>query len=73
MNKKQVASIFWHQNVLAKVKLSPLEAINEYNGIRDKSVKANFYDDDCTMIPGPAELNAEEKNLLILDDCFPWK
>ena len=72
LSKKQVANIFLHHNVLAKVKLSPLDAIDEYNGIRDKSVKANFYD-DCTMIPDPAELNVEEKNLLILDDCFLGK
>ena len=72
LSKKQVANIFLHQNVLAKVNLSPLEAIDEYNGIRDKSVKADFYD-ECTMIPDTAELNADEKNLLILDDCFLGK
>ena len=57
---------------MVKVNLSPLEAIDEYNGIRDGSVKANFYS-DCTMIPDPVELNAEEKNLLIPDDCFLGK
>ena len=72
LSKKQVANIFLHQNVLAKVNLSPLEAIDEYNGVRDKSVKADFYD-DCTMIPDPTELNVNEKNLLILDDCFLGK
>ena len=46
----RAANIFLHQNVLAKVNLSPLQAIDEYNGVRDKSVKADFYD-DCTMIP----------------------
>ena len=46
--------------MLAKVNLSPLEAIDEYNGVRDKSVKADFYD-DCTMIPDPTELNVNEK------------
>ena len=72
LSKKQVANIFKHQNALIKVNLSPLEAIDEYNGIRDGSVTANFYS-DCTMIPDPAELNAEERNLLILDDCFLGK
>ena len=72
LNKKQVANIFLHQNALTKVNLSPLEAIDEYNGVRDKSVKANFYS-DCSLIPDPAELNVEEKILLILDDCFLGK
>ena len=72
LSKKQVANIFLHQKVLAKVNLPPLKAIDEYNGVRDKSVKADFYD-DCTMIPDPTELNADEKNLLILDDCFLGK
>ena len=72
MSKKQVANIFLHQNVLTKVNLSSLEAIDEYNGVRDKSVKANFYS-DCSLIPDPAELNVAEKNLLILDDCFLGK
>ncbi len=72
LSKKQVANIFLHQNLLTKVNLSPLEAIDEYNGVRDKSVKANFYN-DCSLIPDPAELNVAEKNLLILDDCFLGK
>ena len=35
-------------------------------------MKANFYG-DCVSIPDLSELNAEEKNLLILDDCFLGK
>ena len=72
LSKKQVANIFLHQNALMRVKLSPLEAIDEYDGVRDGSVQSNFYD-DCTMISDPTELNVEEKNLLILDDCFLGK
>ena len=53
---------------MAKAGLSPLNVIDEYNGIRDGSVKANFYG-DCAFIPDPSELNVEEKNLLILNDC----
>ena len=69
LSKKQVANIFLHQSILASVNLSPLQAISEYKGIHDRSVKADFYN-DCAMIPDPADLNVEEKNLLILDDCF---
>ena len=49
-----------------------LNVIDEYNVIRDGSVKANFYE-DCAFIPDQSELNVEEKNLLILYDCFLGK
>ena len=67
-----MTNIFLHQNALTKINLSPMEAIDEYSGVRNESIKANFYV-DCTMIPDPAELNVEEKILLILDDCFLGK
>ena len=69
LSKQKVANIFLNQNALAKIDLSPLQAIDEYGGTRDGSVKANFYD-DCAMIPDPTELAVVEKNLLVLDDCF---
>ena len=72
LSKQQATNIFLHQNALTKVNLSPLEAIDEYSGVRNGSTKANCYD-DCTMIPDPTELNVEEKTLLILDDCFLGK
>ena len=72
MSKRQVANIFLHQSILASVNLSPLLAISEYKSIRDGSVKADFYN-DCAMIPDPAGLNVEEKDLHILDDCFLGK
>ena len=71
-SKVQVANIFLHQNALAKANLSPQEAINRYSGARTGTVKTDFYN-DCTLIPDPSELNGEEKNLLILDDCFLGK
>ena len=67
-----MANIFLHQNTLANANLSPLEAIEQYTGVRPDTVKTDFYN-DCTLIPDPSKLNAEEKNLLILDDCFLGK
>ena len=67
MRKKQVANIFLHQNTLAKANLSPLQATNEYNDISGKTMKADFYN-DYVMLPDPAELNVEEKNLLELSE-----
>ena len=64
-----MANVFLNQTVLTKAGLSPLNVIDKYNFICDGSVKANFYG-DCAFIPDPSELNVEEKNLLILDDCF---
>ena len=64
LSKKQVPNMILRQNTLP-----PLETIGEYNGVPDGSVKAVCYHDG-TVIPDPTELNVEEKNLLILDDCF---
>ena len=69
LSKNQVSNLFHSQEVLTRVDLSPQEAIDTYSGVRSRSVKADFYD-DCTSLPDPADLNANEKNLLILDDCF---
>ena len=69
LSKRQVSNLFTQQDVLSKANVSPLEAIEQYDGIKDGGIIANFYD-DCTAIPDPTELNAAEKNLLILDDCF---
>ena len=56
LSKRQVANIFHNQEVLVKVQLSPLEAIEEYTGVKRESIKANFYG-DCAMIPDPSELD----------------
>ena len=69
LSKRQVSNLFTQQDVLSIANFSPLEAIEEYDGIKEGGIIANFYD-DCTAIPDPTELNAAEKNLLILDDCF---
>ena len=40
LSKSQVANIFHNQEVLAKVQLSPLEAIEEYTGLKRGSIIA---------------------------------
>ena len=73
LSKKQISNVFVNQDKLTM--MSPLQAIDEYtkqNGVKTSEIKTNFYD-DCKMIPDPAELDVEEKNLLILDDCFLGK
>lgn len=69
LSKEQVNNLFINQHVLVRVNLSAEEAIDAYSGVRSNSVKAEFYD-SCLAIPDPSELNVNEKNLLILDDCF---
>ena len=72
LSKRQISNLFVQQDTLSKVNLSPLEAIEEYNGVKEGGVVASFYD-DCSLIPDPSSLNIVEKNLLILDDCFLGK
>ena len=69
LEKQQIVNIFKNQKEFEKVKLAPLEVIDHYSGIRKGTIKADFFA-DCSMIPDPTELSIEEKNLLILDDCF---
>ena len=72
LSKRQVSNLFIRQDLLTKADLSGIEAIQEYNGIKEGGIVANFYN-DCSAIPDPSKLNALEKNLLILDDCFLGK
>ena len=64
-----MSNLFRSQEALVQINLSPHEAIDTYGGVRSGIVKVDFYD-DCRAIPDPADLNVNEKNLLILDDCF---
>ena len=69
LSKHQISNIFRNQNLLQNLKTSPLEIIEQYDGHRKSEIKADFFN-DCTMIPDPSVLNIDEKNRLILDDCF---
>ena len=72
LSKRQISNVFRQQDILTRVNLSPVEAINEYNGIKEGGIKADFFE-NSTDIPDPRDLNPNEKNLLILDDCFLGK
>ena len=72
LSKQQVSNLFTQQDILTSVGLTPLEAIQEYDGVKEGGIVANFYDDSA-CIPDPSSLNARDKNLLILDDCFLGK
>ena len=72
LSKRQISNVFIQQDILVKANLTPLEAIEEYNGIKEGGIIANFYS-DCSNIPDPSSLDATEKNLLILDDCYLGK
>ena len=69
LSKQQICNIFRNQKKFEKIKASPLDIIEHYNGYRKSEVKADFFS-DCSMIPDPTDLSIDEKNLLILDDCF---
>ena len=40
--------------------------------VRNGKIRADFYG-DCQDIPDPSVLDPTQKNLLLLDDCFPGK
>ena len=69
LSKRQISNLFRQQNALIEADLSPLEVISEYSGIKEGGIEAEFFD-DCSDIPDPKDLDSNEKNLLILDDCF---
>ena len=67
LSKEQISNVFANQDALHG--MSPLSILDEYSGVCQGNIKADFYG-DCTMLPDPADLNENEKNLLVLDDCF---
>lgn len=72
LSKRQISNIFTNQEYLAQSGLTPIEAIEEYNGITEKGVTAELFE-DCELVPDPSTLDPTLKNLLILDDCFLGK
>jgi hypothetical protein len=57
---------------LSKYGITPIQAIEEYTGVRDGNITAKFYE-NSDLIPDPKDLDSNCKNLLILDDCFLGK
>ena len=72
-SKRQIANLFAQQEMLKDFDITPLQVIREYTGIKKGGVKATFIEDSCQQIPDPKELDPNDKNLLILDDCFLGK
>ena len=69
LSKTQISNVFENQD---EITMNPLELIDRYvnqGGVVGDTIKANFYS-DCSKVPDPSELNEQEKNLLILDDCL---
>jgi len=72
LSKRQISNIFLQQDILSQSGLTGTEIIEEFDGKKDGGIVADFYN-DSVHIPDPKELNPNEKNLLILDDCFLGK
>ena len=60
LSKRQISNVFMQQDILMNADLTPIEAIEEYNGVKEGGIMANFYN-DCSSIPEPSSLNATEK------------
>ena len=74
LSKQQLTNLFQNKNELKDVidDDDPIKLIDDYiqhGGVAKGVIKSAFFD-DCTQIPDPSELNANVKNLLILDDCL---
>ena len=59
LSKRQISNVFMQQDILMKANLTPIEAIEEYNGVKEGGIMANFYN-DCSSIPDPSTFNAAE-------------
>ena len=64
--------MFANQEALHAATVSPLTAIDTFNGARSGKIKSDFYD-DCQDIRDPSTLDPMQKNLMLLDDCFLGK
>ena len=67
LGKTQILNIFENPPTT-----SPIELIQNFNGIKEGGVSAEFYE-DCEQIPDPKTLDPKLKNLLVLDDCYLGK
>ncbi len=65
LSKEQINNIFQNKEMYD---ISPLKIIEDYDGIKEGGIVANFYS-DCSFLPDPSELDEKKHNLLILDDC----
>ena len=68
LSKEQISNLFNNQKEIK----SPAELIDQYiqsGGEARGGIHAQFYN-DCNLIPDPATLNEEDKNLMIFDDCM---
>ncbi len=72
LSKKQISNVFTNQELLLKSGITSVQAIEEYEGIKEGGITAHFYE-DSELIPDPSTLDPASKNLLILDDCFLGK
>ena len=69
LSKDDITNIFENQEVFHKKGINPVEAIDAIDATIEDNTHAEFYD-DCDEIPDPSELNPEDKNLMIFDDCI---
>ncbi len=69
LSKEHITNIFENQEHFHKQGINPVQAIIDCNMDNKNKIYAEFYD-HCNDIPDPSELNSNEKNLMIFDDCI---
>ena len=72
LSKEQIANTFNNQEQLLLDGMTPLDAIERFDGPKSTNITTKFLD-DCTKIPDPSELDPKTKHLMVFDDCFLGK
>ena len=66
---EQAADVFANQEALHVANISPLTAIDTFNGARNGKIETDIYD-DCQNISDTRAVDPIQQNLMLLDDCF---
>ena len=69
LSKEQITNIFQNQELFEKQGVNPIEVISNCTVNNTNTISAKFFD-DCNDIPDPSELDSNDKNLMIFDDCI---
>ena len=68
LSKQEVSNLFQNQDKIKQLNINPDELIEQYEA-NNQNINANFFE-DCNDIPDPSELNENNKNLMVFDDCI---
>ena len=68
LSKQEISNLFQNQDKIKQLNINLDDLIEQYDA-NNKSINAEFFE-DCNTIPDPSELNENNKNLMVFDDCI---